>query len=1036
MDSDPMEMVGEDQLPDTQTLASLNNEIHGGIEDPTEIPDPIKALYLCQVLRVVQAQCGFIPLKTAADIEWCHAHVSQLGDMVQEAYQKADYSALMRLKYIREQAGRPKPRTRNTQPVIRSEPSLDSAAKRALQAVIRGWSAPFIGQHHVALASNIRNMYYGTSARSAYMGHAAVIQSSGSGKSRLVHEVAREIFTIPFNIRDPKEHINNGAYPPTDTAVHNLLMEWASEYSGLALQSRFHGFLQVVFEEITKELRGMLASRSGDTKLPLEEWREYLTARRGVLYSRVAALAKAKDGDISAEEQKSTADNPAADILKQAQDALETLVKLVCTSSGCSADGPTMVGGSSDFKEAPLATCDELRAAFQPGTIRGDPKGRLKILHILMYFDEAHVLAEVPSRLAKAPSSPPEHKTALDILVSALDDCRDLGLFTLFMSTQSSLEHLAPSAIHARSARYSALAPSMHAPITETPFDCFGDNRLVPSKLHCKDVCETPFMACFGRPMWRSLMMPYSDRALDKFGINRSDPPPIADSESLRCGRLSLDVLELARRKLLCNDNMRMPIDSHTIAAQTAVLDVRIMLSFEPSREAAHRHEEQLVASHMRIAYSVPKDRIYLRSGYSSEPILAEAAARQLHEWRRQCLGLEPSATGLNVVDRLRDTTDIGPAVQILRKTFDHDLLSRGEVGEVIGRLLLMLARDSATCATSSDSDDPHFSNPVPVTTFIEQLLSESFAKDVLTSKPDNLPANAPRGDLTFAEAFKDAVVNFTHFAKWADDSALSQDTALGCFIRSMAVICRNNAATVDVFIPVLMNKDAALDASVMTGIMVQFKLRAHSGTIAAYAIDATKVGLFKQTPDDDETQRHPYITLIMELGVNSEPPLLASIPVKPESKESIAVNKKLGEKTPVSNAGAPLQDTPSKVVLTPPAPRRRRGSAYPRYSIYVYGCSPTVYRVISKNERGVYKHMLGGGKLLAEHPRQDPTSLRLVRMLKPFFAIGHTSWHWLYHTRLNTDLPDESDDEGGVVVSVRGEDGPDDDDDRDVFMD
>lgn len=82
----------------------------------------------------------------------------------------------------------------------------------------------------------------------------------------------------------------DGAYPPTDTAVHKLLMEWASEYSGLALQSRFHGFLQVVFEEITKELRGMLASRSGDTKLPLE-WHKYLTAHRGMLYSRVAALA-------------------------------------------------------------------------------------------------------------------------------------------------------------------------------------------------------------------------------------------------------------------------------------------------------------------------------------------------------------------------------------------------------------------------------------------------------------------------------------------------------------------------------------------------------------------------------------------------------------------------------------------------------------------------------------------------------------------------------------------------------------------------
>ena len=103
MDSNPMEMVGEDQLPDTQTLASLNNEIHGGIEDPTGIPDlPVtKALYLYQALQMVQAQCGFIPLKTAADIEWCHAHISQLGDMVQEAYEKADYSALMRLSTSR-----------------------------------------------------------------------------------------------------------------------------------------------------------------------------------------------------------------------------------------------------------------------------------------------------------------------------------------------------------------------------------------------------------------------------------------------------------------------------------------------------------------------------------------------------------------------------------------------------------------------------------------------------------------------------------------------------------------------------------------------------------------------------------------------------------------------------------------------------------------------------------------------------------------------------------------------------------------------
>ena len=34
-----------------------------------------------------------------------------------------------------------------------------------------------------------------------YVGHTSIVQSSGSGKSRLVDEVAKSIFTIPFNIR-------------------------------------------------------------------------------------------------------------------------------------------------------------------------------------------------------------------------------------------------------------------------------------------------------------------------------------------------------------------------------------------------------------------------------------------------------------------------------------------------------------------------------------------------------------------------------------------------------------------------------------------------------------------------------------------------------------------------------------------------------------------------------------------------------------------------------------------------------------------
>lgn len=43
--------------------------------------------------------------------------------------------------------------------------------------------------------------------------------------------------------------------------------------------------------------------------------------------------------------------------------------------------------------------------------------------------------------------------------------------------------------------------------------------------------------------------------------------------------------------------------------------------------EKVQIEESGLVENHMRIAFSIPDDREYLRSGYPSEPLLAKAAA-------------------------------------------------------------------------------------------------------------------------------------------------------------------------------------------------------------------------------------------------------------------------------------------------------------------------------------------------------------------------------------------------------------------------
>jgi len=94
------------------------------------------------------------------------------------------------------------------------------------------------------------------------------------------------------------------------------------------------------------------------------------------------------------------------------------------------------------------------------------------------------------------------------------------------------------------------------------------------------------------------------------------------------------EVMELVRAKLVASRAIDSSYDTFPRVARMAVLDVQLSLDYEPRREKVQIEEAGLVESHMRIAYSIPNDREYLRSGYPSEPLLAEAAARQLWKWR------------------------------------------------------------------------------------------------------------------------------------------------------------------------------------------------------------------------------------------------------------------------------------------------------------------------------------------------------------------------------------------------------------------
>ncbi|KAI0773647.1 hypothetical protein C8Q74DRAFT_1438109 [Fomes fomentarius] len=944
-----LELLGEDSLPlDMDTLnEKIYTELHETFPEGILLARDEKSAY-----DIIQRHSnGLLKEFNEGMYQWLFINLREVHALLNRAYAaQHDVGVIMRIKELR-----------------KPEPPQQLLLPSVLQ-VEKAWDSPFIGNSHHVLIANVRAMYTaslqaanGANDRMVDMSCTSIVQSSGSGKSRMVDEVAKHIFTIPFNIREAAE-TKAGAWPPPDNSTRDWLLSQTHVGEEGRLSRRYLCFFRAVFEQTTEFVRELVQLHEIQQGSFASCWGKYLIARRAELHASILTQA-----NVFVEESESFE---------------KILIHKMCETDGMTRQqaSSALDGHDKVIQNTTQEALSTLVSLVRPGSLRNDPQGLASAstatqdhpLHVLMYFDEAHVLSKWPSDVVSHTD-----KVPLDVLVKTLDRFQRCGAFTVLLSTQSNINLLAPSSSYARSGRCRQLVRKMHVPITETPFDCIV-GKLTPSQFKVDVIDMVGFMAIFGRPLWRSMLSQHLP--VDTSNSSTVEDYAVPDAE---CDTL----LALAHTKLLCKTEVDNNRSQYLPAAQVAVIDDRIMLAYEGSRHS-QQHEMDLVASHMRTVYSIPRDREYVRSGYPSEPILAEAAARQLATWRR----FESQE----------------PAVAILRDNLQHDLLARGEIGEAVGRLLLTLAHDHAVMDASPTV--LHFSRSISVEAFFRALYPEEIAERVLDSVPDNRPNGTGE---KLRDAYKKAVLNFTHFGKWADDSSWSEHTAVGCFMRHMGIICQNNGAFVDVILPVLLDRDAPLGPKVMSGIFVQFKLRQKPGSLAAYAIDEERLGFFSH---DEETPR-PYITLIMELSVVNPPPPIARVPTKVHSKTA----KKLQEQVEIQStmSASDPQMSPSRLHVRDPPARGKPKGAHPRYSMSVYGCSPSVYKVIKEEDRDGYKEILRSGDLLGEHPRQDPDSLRLVRNQKPFFAYGAASWCWLDDEYLNGDEPTAVEGDGLVYIGI-----------------
>ena len=393
--------------------------------------------------------------------------------------------------------------------------------------------------------------------------------------------------------------------------------------------------------------------------------------------------------------------------------------------------------------------------------------------------------------------------------------------------------------------------------------------------------------------------------------------------------------ISLARKKLVAHDNIF--ASTHSGIAMLAILDVLVTIDFEPRLETAHKEQMEMVSSHMRTAFSIPDHRLSFRSGYPSEPFLAEAASRQMYHYMR---------------------TGSRSMISILKENLDNGLIDPGQKGEVAMRVLLRSAYMDAIVAEQTNPSlqdpQPNFSKGCGFLQFLKALFANIHHASILGAQPDNEVEQC-----TLEGAFKDAIVRFTHFVKARDDSVVSTNAMAPGFLRGSAFICHNRQKDIDIIIPILLDKCDTLAESSMSALLIQVKRQKKAGAFNPYIIDQKTLDFFPKVSSAGKSLR-PYVTLLAELGVTSKSPTL-----------------QIGRTAPRSSPRSTSANVKEK---------------HPRYSLRAYGCTRTTWKAIDYYDTDDYEKVLGMDDFFKDHPRKDEDSLRLVHQMLPCW-YQDTAW-------------------------------------------
>ncbi|KAF5341557.1 hypothetical protein D9757_014561 [Collybiopsis confluens] len=492
------------------------------------------------------------------------AQYPQLGSAVNEAWiQGAHFKKIRGIPLLRVN---PQDATGSTT----NEP-LYQASVRVTE---RSWDHSYIGQAYLALERHITE--YRKNVDNSYAPYCAIVQSTGTGKSRTVDEFSKYHFVVPLNLRKPSAE----GFPPSDAQVYNFLA--SDSVHGLAkrdLDQQVEAFMIALFEKCNEVIKRAVGDHPGENWLETSKaaiwFREKMTEGQSFGSQGAYRIQFYDDVIKNANKIIPEADQPKP---KKARDSDPTR-------------NPLVYSKAKELTENWNETSNVV---------------------IYLAFDEAHSLTRRMRDTGKvteigADADPPP----LYYLRKVLRACRLLPLFAIFLSTTGRIDQFIPPKEDDDSARLQSGELRLIPPFCALGWD--HGALPVPAKMKLSSVASIEYKASLGRPL-------FAFRYRTALNLNDPDRKEIIDN-----------IVSFTAQKLIRRDTNHRP-DRLTRDQELACLSARLPIEFMSSIPT--QAEKDQIGKHMRVCLLVDEGFLRFTSFNPSEPIVAEGAYNLMYDNR------------------------------------------------------------------------------------------------------------------------------------------------------------------------------------------------------------------------------------------------------------------------------------------------------------------------------------------------------------------------------------------------------------------